>query len=240
MLTERDRALGHRLAGVAGADGRQDAMVLGALRARRRGHARPFSSSRPPEQALDANDLVAVIARAERAVACGADGELLGAVRQLETEARMWRNDLAASEVCGLEAMDLLPRGSPRWLKVTTIVATVSLQRGKHERLSRIAKQLLGPVEPTSAMGLHLIAIAQVARYLLRLGVLDLVEPLFERLATTATDMAHDPAVLGHVHAAFASRSLFEGDPVAAQAAFRAAYKASIALGTCAFAWCPG
>jgi tetratricopeptide (TPR) repeat protein len=226
-LTERDRALGHRLAGAwLEGIGEQDTLALAEHfeRGGERARAAVFYQ-RAEEQALEANDFRAVIARAEQAVSCGAEGEVLGAVRQLEAEARLWRDELGVSEALGLEALELLPRGSPRWLKALDTVAVVSFNRGNHDRLSKMAEDLRDLVPPPSAMGLDIIVMAQVARLLVRSGMLDVAEPLFQRLAAAMEDMAHDPAVVGYVQAAFASRSLFKGDTAFALVTFEASYR---------------
>ena len=110
MLTDEDRALGHRLAGdwleQAGA---ADAMVL-AEHFRRGGEpARAVRwYERAAEQALDANDLVAAIERAELGIAGGAAGELAGGCassgREATSGAASWPRRsalaLAAAAAC--------------------------------------------------------------------------------------------------------------------------------------------
>lgn len=67
------------------------------------------------EDALEANDLAAVIERAERAIACGAEGETLGALRLLQAEAHNWDGNPGPALACGREAMQHLAEGSSAW-----------------------------------------------------------------------------------------------------------------------------
>lgn len=118
-LTESDRALGHRLAAQwLEEHGESDAMTLAEHCERGQdgaGAARWFVSA--SEQALRANDLDAVIARADRGVACGAEGETLGALRLLQSEAQLWRGELGSAERYVILAMEHLPHGSTRWYR---------------------------------------------------------------------------------------------------------------------------
>src|SRR5690606_23396706 len=97
LLTEDDRKLGHLLAGdwLVRA-GEQDGLVL-AGHFDRGGDAERAVQwyRRAAEQALDGNDLAAVIERAERAVAAGASGEALGELRGLQATAAYWSSRYA-------------------------------------------------------------------------------------------------------------------------------------------------
>ncbi|HMJ14036.1 MAG TPA: protein kinase [Polyangiaceae bacterium] len=116
-LTERDRELGHRLAARwLLAAGESDATRL----------AQHYESGAQPAQAaawyrqaaaqaLDGSDLDLAIERARRAMACGAEGELLGELYIIEGEAHSWRGQTAEAEQCGTRALPLLPKGGPAW-----------------------------------------------------------------------------------------------------------------------------
>ncbi|WP_437785761.1 serine/threonine-protein kinase [Sorangium sp. So ce1097] len=141
MLTERDRALGHRLAGVwlersASADPRVVAEHF------RRG-GEPDRAvrwyRRAAERSLEANDLRAAIERAACGEACGAAGEDLGALRLVAAEANIWEGDLAAAEELGASAAELLPAGSPGWFRAVTQVAAAAGKLGAVDRVARWA-----------------------------------------------------------------------------------------------------
>ena len=103
MLTDEDRALGHRLAGAwLEQAGRGDAMAL-AEHFRRGGEpARAVRwYERAAAQALRANDLAAAIERAELGMASGAAGEAAGQLRLIQAEAHVWRGELDAARAAG-------------------------------------------------------------------------------------------------------------------------------------------
>ncbi len=119
MLTDDDRALGHQLAGRwLEAAGETDPIAL-AEHYDRGGdplHAVPWYR-RAAEQALEGHDFGNTLALAERGVAAGAQGTMLGAMRLLEAEAERWRGDFAAAECHATEAAALLERGSGAWFR---------------------------------------------------------------------------------------------------------------------------
>jgi tetratricopeptide (TPR) repeat protein len=220
MLTDRDRTVGHRLAGGwLEQMGEQDAMVLAEHfeRGEEKAHAATFYY-RAAEQALEANDAAAVMQRAQRALACGTDGELLGALQRLMAEGHFYlRSDIAEAEVCDSAAMQLLPRGSSRWFRAVGGVALSSFYGGKHDRLMAMAEEIASPAEP-AAVASQVVAIALIVRALLRAGELALADRLCTKLAALEGDVAHDFTALGHVHAAFAERALAAGEPATARA----------------------
>lgn len=223
-LTDGDRALGHRLAGQwLEAMGEPDAMAL-AEHFERGGeleHAAEFYH-RAAQQALEANDLDAVIERAERAIQCGAKGTTRGALRLLQSEAHSWRGELAEAEQRGLEAMRMLPREDALWFSAASEVAAGMLSRGDHERLVTVVEELARPVSADQAFAPQLVVMAQVARQLLRAGLQQAAEPLYDKLAALTAHTKNDPTVAGHLHVAFAVRALMAGDPAAGCAVFEA------------------
>src|SRR5262249_23666887 len=105
MLTEADRALGHRLAGAwLEQAGGPDAMVVAEHFERGGEQARANTFyQRAAEQALRAND----------------QGEL----RLLEAEAQVVRGRYAESRAHAEEALALLPRGSSPWYSAASYLA---------------------------------------------------------------------------------------------------------------------
>src|SRR5213075_228145 len=97
MLTADDRRLGHLLAGdwLERMDER-DAMMLAEHFERGAAKERALRwYPRATEQALEGNDLEGALARAERGIACGAEGAELGTLRSFQAEARNWRGENA-------------------------------------------------------------------------------------------------------------------------------------------------
>ncbi|WP_437282388.1 protein kinase [Sorangium sp. So ce375] len=155
MLTERDRALGHRLAG---------AWLERSAAADPRGVAEHFRRGGEPgravrwyrraaEQSLEANDLRAAIERAACGEACGAEGEDLGALRLVAAEANVWTGDLAAAEELGASAAELLPAGCPGWFRAVTQIAAAAGKLGAVDRVARWAAVAEGmsPGPPSAA-----------------------------------------------------------------------------------------
>ncbi|WP_437664574.1 serine/threonine-protein kinase [Sorangium sp. So ce1182] len=158
MLTERDRALGHRLAGAwLERGGAADPRVV-AEHFRQGGEPGRAVRwyRRAAEQSLEANDLRAAIERAACGEACGAAGEDLGALRLVAAEANVWEGDLAAAEELGASAAELLPAGCPGWFRAVTQIAAAAGKLGAVDRVARwaaIAEGLAGGPPPSAAAG---------------------------------------------------------------------------------------
>jgi eukaryotic-like serine/threonine-protein kinase len=163
-LPDEDRILGHSLAATwLESAGEQDALVLAEHFERGGEQLRAVGwFRRAAQQALEANDLPAAIARAERGVACGAVGGLLGVLRLVQAEAHNWRAGYAEAERCALEALETLPRESTAWANAAHQLSWSALRQGKDDVVSRIADDLfqLGEERPTTQLVLALAAIA--------------------------------------------------------------------------------
>ncbi|XYI02491.1 protein kinase domain-containing protein [Sorangium sp. So ce1128] len=114
MLTYRDRALGHRLAGEWLLQvGEQDPMVLAEHFTRGADGAHGAEQyCRAAELALRGADLTVLFARVQRAIACGATGESLAVLCMLRMDALIWTRDYAEGHRCALEALELTTPGS--------------------------------------------------------------------------------------------------------------------------------
>ncbi|WP_437820067.1 serine/threonine-protein kinase [Sorangium sp. So ce1078] len=138
MLTEPDRALGHRLAGAwleRGASADPRVVAEHFRRGGEPGRAVRWYR-RAAEQSLEANDLRGAIERANWGEACGAAGEDLGALRLVAAEAKVWEGDLAAAEELGASAAELLPAGSPGWFRAVTQIAAAAGKLGAVDRVA--------------------------------------------------------------------------------------------------------
>jgi len=118
-LTDDDRSVGHRLAGLwLEQAGESDPVLLAEHFAR--GKAPALAASwfhRAAEQALAGNDYRGVLDRVKRAIECGAGGHELGALRLHEAVAHGLLGNLPQSLDASLQAMDLLPRGEEAWFR---------------------------------------------------------------------------------------------------------------------------
>ncbi|MBI2395752.1 MAG: protein kinase [Deltaproteobacteria bacterium] len=216
MLTEGDARLGHQLAArwLEGV-GESDATTMAEHFERGGEPARAMEWwRRAAEQALGGNDYDAVVARAERAVACGATGEVFGALRVMQAEAHRWRGDLAGAEACSLDAMRLLPRGSPQWFNATGELAVASGRRGKPAQLSLVSQMLVDLGKQRAVSGAHAIAAVRASIQLLLSGKQDFAAQLLDLLATVQVDVLRkNPAVAARIAVARYYRAICGGDP---------------------------
>jgi len=225
MLLAGDRALGHRIAGEwLLMKGEKDVLVLAEHFELGGEPARAaIFYQRAAAQALDANDLEAVIARGERAVRCGAEGRLLGEVRRLQTDAHTWRNDLVEAERCGVEAMRLLPRDEPPWFSAAGRVAVCAWERGDMARFKEVVDEICRPAPAPRVRAARFMAMALVVTYFLRAAMYEAAEPLFDELSRVPMEMRFEPKLSGQLHAIFGWRAIFSGDAAASSLAFESA-----------------
>src|SRR5262249_47310992 len=104
---------------------------------------------RAGEESYEANDTAAALSSVERGLACGAEGEMRGALLSLKAAAHLWRESFHEVITLGTEAIDLLSPGTTRWCRsVRYLCVAATLTRGTAlvaELSSRFA-----PVEPTA------------------------------------------------------------------------------------------
>jgi len=144
MLTDEDRALGHKLAGEwLERAGEHDAMVLAEHFERGGDTGRALGLYlRAAEQALLAHDFAAAVARAERGVACGASGDVLGDLRLAQAVAHKHQGELALALQRAEQAVALHRPGSTRWnASVATWIGSADLL-GEEEAWERVARML--------------------------------------------------------------------------------------------------
>ncbi|MCC6556280.1 MAG: protein kinase, partial [Polyangiaceae bacterium] len=214
MLTEEDRALGHRLA----ADfleraGEAEAAVIAEHY--RRGGARERAAlwyRRAAEQALEANDFAGAIERGEQAASCGATGEALGAVRLRQAEAYQWLGDAARTEAHALDAADLLPEGSDSWATAMALAACTNMPLGRKDRAIELTHRLLRPLGAPAPARSLLLGTARVAANLCGAGRPDLCAELLEAVAAGRRG-ADDPMLDARVLAAEGQLHMSRGAP---------------------------
>jgi tetratricopeptide (TPR) repeat protein len=203
MLTEEDRTLGHRLAGrwLATA-GEQDARVLAEHFDRGGAQAEAVPHyGRASEDALDRSDFDAAVAMAERAIACGAAGADLGALRRVQMEERVWRGNPTEVVALGSEAMQLLPRGSRAWFDVA---GEVAIAHGKRDDIAQV-EALIAAIDAAGAPERNAagrrIALAKVVHILFAGGHRVRANQLLAALEADLGPLeAADPVVAANVH----------------------------------------
>jgi serine/threonine protein kinase/tetratricopeptide (TPR) repeat protein len=230
MVTERDRVVGHRLAGgwlearvTEGAD--VEAVAL-AEHFRRGGE--PLRSitwyRRAAQQALEGDDLAGAIECAERAIGCTEsadasssyhDRELVGALRQLQAGAHVWRGEYALATERGNEALSLLSPSSVPWLVAAAAVADACSRRLEHARVLELCRTLAATDVTPPLYHAYAHAVATTMTALLWHGDAALIEQLFGKLAAIEA-AGVDPATAAWIYYAQAWRALHDGDMVGA------------------------
>jgi tetratricopeptide (TPR) repeat protein len=211
MLPFEDCVRAHRLAGAwLERAGERDAHVLAEHY--RRGQAPDLALPwfvRAAEQALEADDVQAVIARVEQAIACGAGGETLGALRLLQAEAQNWGSQHEAAYHAASAAMARLSYGSDAWAQAAHQLSWAAVTVGNLEAVMRVADQLAsldGPLGDAAA-----VAMAHSATHLIVSGRRAEAGALMERLDAEAQAHAHVPSVTGAILHERAFRSWLGG-----------------------------
>ena len=224
-LTEADRALGHRLAGAwLEQGGHAEALALAEHFRRGEEPARAVPwYLRAAEEALDADDLAAVLERGERGVACGAAGEELGALRLALGEAHVWRSELALAQHDVTEAVELLPRGSGGWFHAVRNIVVAAGKLGDAERVERWSERALA--EPArDAPSARLRCLSECANYLVFGGRYALADAV---LGALVPGEHLDARARARIHEAYSIRASAAGDTAACVAGFEAALLAS-------------
>jgi tetratricopeptide (TPR) repeat protein len=220
MLTERDRAVGHKLAGAwLEQAGEGEAGLLGEHfeRGGELGRARAFYRL-AAEQALEGDDHSEALRWAERALGgapkvedadAGAKEEI-GVIRRIQAEAHYLRGEFALAEPHALEARSLLPRGSEPWFGATSELMLLCSRFGRTTELCSIGAELCDLWSP-EAKSAQLIAMARSADHLVFCGEYGLADELLARIET-ALRATNDPRVKARGFIAMATRALVQGD----------------------------
>jgi eukaryotic-like serine/threonine-protein kinase len=209
MLPFEDCVRAHRLAGAwLERAGQRDAHVLAEHY--RRGQAPDLALPwfvRAAEQALEADDVQAVVERVEQAVACGAGGETLGALRLLQAEAQNWGSQHAAAYHAASAAMARLSYGSDAWAQAAHQLSWAAVAAGNIEAVVRVADQLVGLDGPLGD-GVA-VAMSYCATHLLACRRHAEAGAFMDRLDAQAH--AHVPSVAGAILHLRAFRAWIEG-----------------------------
>ncbi len=218
-LTDHDRALGHELAGEwLEAAGEPDAVVVAAHFERGGNAARAVEWLwQAGQEALAANDFDAAIASATRGIECGAAGATLGALHMVRCEAHAWKSEHARSLEDALSATRAFGRKTDPWFSAIGRVALECRRLGRGLDACRWAQALLESWPEGDGSAASIVAACHAADTVLMMGNRGVGEELMYRIeARLAGGAALDPAILGHVYRARATRSqLVARDPSA-------------------------
>ncbi|UQA54617.1 serine/threonine-protein kinase PknK [Polyangium aurulentum] len=176
------------------------------------------------ERAFEASDFEAVLAWVGRGLPAAGEGEVRGALRLFESQARKFRGEHRAALEAGRDAMRSLPHGSPLWYSAAGEVALAAGNLGNDAELIAVFETLSALGEEGEAGGPHVIAVARVAMQLAMAGHHDRAESLFDALDALGRRVPSvDPEVWASVHRARAFRAMFAGDAGTSVREFEAA-----------------
>jgi tetratricopeptide (TPR) repeat protein len=231
MVTERDRTLGHRLAGVW-LEGRVNAESANVEAAALADHfvkgGDPGRSvvwyRRAAQQALEGDDLAGAIEFAERAIACVRQAdeshternvEVVGVLRQLQAGAHVWRGEYALAAERGDNALMLLLPDTVPWLLAAAAVGDACSRRLEHGRVLELCRRL-ATTDVTPPLHHALAhAVATTMTTVLWHGDPALTERLFAQLERIEAAGA-EPAARAWIYYSRAWRALHAGRPAEA------------------------
>jgi len=214
MLTDEDRKLGHRLAGDwLMSAGERDAIVLAEHFDRGAVPTRAVSwYHRAAEHALGGNDFGAAVSRAERGIACGADGEEFGALHLVLAEARKWRGDLEEATQHLKEAVDHLDFGGANWFRAVGEGIAIAGQRADIDWLLALIEEASTVTSAESLATAQIICLCRGGQCLLQAGRNEEAEQLVSQVEDLAGDLdRQEPAAAARIHQLRATRALGAG-----------------------------
>ncbi len=228
MLTDKDRAVGHKSAALwLEKAGESEAVVLAEHLERGGERKRAITFyRRAAAQALEGNDLAACLARADRGIECGADGEVLGRLLLRKSEAHRWRAENREAKECAKAALGLLGRGGRRWFLAAGEAVEASARLGDDGDLHRAVDQLCDVSSAGNLSAPHLVALSRAACVLMLAGNYpsadDLVRTIDSAYEHSRREL-DDPLAGAHVYRARAFRALVAGNTAAALSMFNVA-----------------
>jgi tetratricopeptide (TPR) repeat protein len=229
MLAESDRVLGHRLAGeYLEGEGEREAIVLvehyekGGVREKAASWCRVAA-----EQALEANDLAATIARVERGAALGAAGESLGAMRLLQAQAFFWKGEYQFAEKAAQGAADLL-EGGARLRAIRELVGALG-QQAKFAEVESWATVLVDAKGDGSGEGARLDGLVRAAAYLLPGGRYQSARQVIEEVERAREFL--EPATRARLDGVHGMSAWHEGNSASAIAAYESAVRGFESVG---------
>jgi eukaryotic-like serine/threonine-protein kinase len=218
MLPDDDRSAGHKLAGKwLEASGESSALTL-AEHFELGGAAERAAQQylRAADQALEGNDLEAVVQRVEKGILVGASGAVLGGLRMREAVARKWRGEFGAGEAAAEEAMELLAKGSGEWCMAAAEALVAAARLGNVARLITTVEQIRSFGLEHGARTPYAIALTRAFVALRQAGKAALADELrgeVERVA--ASSSGEDPLLDAQVAVLSAVHALTTGDAAA-------------------------
>jgi hypothetical protein len=209
MLTDEDRRTGHRVAKAwLERVGEGDPMIL-AEHCERGGRPAAGYYLHGARQAFGGNDFGAVIARVERSIACGAQGEERGAARLLEVIANHWHGTVEECERCALDASEAFRQGDAGWFESMAWAVWAAGRLGHADRVDELVYRVCNVVPEPGAVGASLVALSRVVGHLVMSGTgyrqAVALMPLVEERARAAPSEPRYEAFLSRTRATIVS-----------------------------------
>ena len=237
MLTDKDRAIGHKLAAQwLEKVGESEAVVL-AEHLERGGEPKRAITfyRRAAAQALEGNDLAACLQRADAGIACGAEGEVLGRLALRKAEAHRWRGENQSAKECAEQALVLLPRGGRRWFLAAGEAVEAAARLGDDGDLHHAVDELCDVSSAGTLTAPHLVALTRAACVLMQAGnypssddLLRTIDAAYEQSRKHAggpheAREDEDPLAVAHVYRTRAYRAHVGGDAASALSLYNVA-----------------
>ena len=230
MLTDKDRTVGHKLAAYwLEKNGESEAVVLAEHLERGAEPKRAITFyRRAAAQALEGNDLEACLARADRGIACGAEGEVLGRLLLRKSEAHRWRGENQKGRDCAQAALRLLPRSGRRWFLAAGEAVEACARLGDDNELHRSVDDLCDVSSTGTLTAPHLVALTRAACVLMAAGNYPSADELLRTIDAAyehGRGESEDPLAAAHVYRTRAYRAQVSGDTGSALSMYNIAIK---------------
>ncbi len=220
MLTERDRAAGHALAGVWLRElGEANPLALADhfVRGERPADA-AHALADAARQSLEGHDLDgalghvrSVVARCAEARARGdgsAELDLVEArARIIESEVRLWMGEPAQALHAAQAAMALLPEGTAEWFRAAGEAGTALGRAGRNQELNAWIERVADVIPAPDALAAWAVAFARVAVHLYHLRRLDDADRMLAAVTAGLAGRDLSPLVEARIAGARASRA---------------------------------
>ena len=184
MLTSEDRVLVHRVALTFLEQlGEQDPMVLAEHAQRGEQMEQAVHYYLLATQEADAGYAQdEAVLRAERAIACGATGEILGELKRILCGAYYQQGKVQLGIAPGLEALDLLPQGSRGWCQAAGSTFTHLAMAGQLPKLMELLQLFLATEPAENARDCYVLACASLISMFGALGLRNEAQVCIDRM----------------------------------------------------------
>jgi len=189
MLTEQDRAWGHRLAAEwLESSGNAEPLLLAEQFMRGDLPARAVRwFRRAAEQALDGRDLDAVRRHAQRAIDAGASNGDLAAAYHLQAVASYWQSGYADAQRQATSAARLFREGTSEWFRAVAEAVVSSARLGDYATLDRWFERAASADAGPGAEGAQLVCLCRGTFQMIFAGRFAASDKMLERIGSLSS-----------------------------------------------------